>query len=221
MGTAIIVFLVLGVVATGVVSGMFIYGLIKDCKEQAATVPEIGEEPAESATTNDSTAASAAAEPTANGTSTVLALGPALTHEEKYKALSETARGWYDEIAAYAAAVEGAKHTLSKRYEEYSIGHRKIVRLTVKRGFTVCEFILQNNDLLMYAKENQIAVSATPTILRINDEARVAAAKHTIDLVLKNIAEEKVIRRRLANERRKVKNEQNKQNNEEVNSANE
>ena len=204
MDTAIIVITVFLVVITGIVSGLLVYGLINDIKAQAATVP------AEETKATEVSPAEAASGPAASSASTVLALGPALTHEEKYKELTDTARGWYDEIAAYAAAVEGAKRSLTKRYEEYSIGHRKLVRLTVKRGFTVCEFIIQNNDLLAYSKENQIEISTTPTILKINDEVRVAAAKHTVDLVVKNINEEKAIRRRLANERRKMKNEQDK-----------
>ena len=212
MDTLIIVLSVLVAVTTGIISAVVICGLIKDSKAQVATVPDTEESIDDTVAISTASATEAASDPAAVGAKTALEFGPTLTHEEKYKALSDVARGWYEDIVAYAAAVEGAQRILNKRYEEYSIGRRKIVRLTIKKGVPVCEFILPNSNLLTYASEKRIAVSTAPTTMKIIDEACVTAAKDTIDLAVKCIGEEKALKRRLANERRKQKNAQNSQN---------
>lgn len=130
---------------------------------------------------------------------------PAPTHEEKYAELSEEARGWYDEIAQYAAAVEGAKQYVCKRYEEYTLKGRKIVRLMIKRGVTVCEFVLRNNDFDTYVTENKVNVSAAPTSMKVTGAEIIDAAKGAIDIVVRGIYDELELKRRLANERRRAK----------------
>ena len=128
-----------------------------------------------------------------------------VTHEEKYRLLPDEARRWYDEIAAHAAAVEGAKRYLGRHYEEFKIGSRKIVRFSIKRGITVCQFILRNSDFHAYVSENKVSVSSAPTSMKVTEEAVVLAAKGAIDIVVKSIDEEKELKRRLANERRRQK----------------
>ena len=133
------------------------------------------------------------------------------THKDKYDALTDDTRKWYDEIAEYAASQNGAKCHIGKSYEEYAIGSKKIVRLLIKRGVTVCEFFFQNNDLKSYMSENNVAVTAAPTTLKVTNEATVKAAKNTIDIVVKNIEEEKEQKRKQANERRKQKRAQSEE----------
>ena len=196
MNTVIIVFLVLMIVVTGLTAGIVISELVNSRKA-----------PNNTAETETPPPTLAASETVATRVITAPAT-PAPTHEEKYSALPDDARSWYDEISAYAAAIDGIKHTVKNRYEEYAIGSRKVVRLTIKRGVTVCEFILRNSDLFQYASEKKIVISTAPTAMKITDESLVAAAKNTIDLVVQNIGEEKAIKRQIANEHRKQRRTQ-------------
>ena len=113
------------------------------------------------------------------------------TLEEKYLALSATERGYYDEIALYAAKKEEAKKYKNARYEEYKIGKTRLVRLLIKRGTVICEFMLQNADFKNYISENKVSVKHSATVMKIEDAEAVQAAKDSVDIVIQAIAEEK------------------------------
>jgi hypothetical protein len=130
--------------------------------------------------------------------------GQQQTLEEKYLALSAQARGWFDEIIKYAAAVEGSKRFKNARYEEYKVGKNRLVRLLIKRGIIHCEFMLQNSDFKNYVNENKIAVRQSATVMRVESEATVGAVKNSIDIAVAAIAEEKEYKKQQARERRKA-----------------
>ena len=125
------------------------------------------------------------------------------TLEEKYLALSATERGYYDEIALYAAKKEEAKKYKNARYEEYKIGKTRLVRLLIKRGTVICEFMLQNADFKNYISENKVSVKHAATVMKIEDAEAVQAAKDSVDIVIQAIAEEKEYKKELARERRR------------------
>ena len=125
------------------------------------------------------------------------------TLEEKYLALSATERGYYDEIALYAAKKEEAKKFKNARYEEYKIGKTRLVRLLIKRGTVICEFMLQNADFKNYISENKVSVKHSATVMKIEDAEAVQAAKDSVDIVIQAIAEEKEYKKELARERRR------------------
>jgi hypothetical protein len=125
------------------------------------------------------------------------------TLEEKYLALSATERGYYDEIALYAAKKEEAKKYKNARYEEYKIGKTRLVRLLIKRGTVICEFMLQNADFKNYISENKVSVKHSATVMKIEDAEAVQAAKDSVDIVIQAIAEEKEYKKELARERRR------------------
>ena len=204
MKTAVIIFMILVVLLIGLIIGVLIYDFLRERRaadkaqeEKPEPIPDPAPAPVveEAAAVEDE-------EPKGNVT---FSADADVTHEEKYRLLPDDARAWYDEIAAYAAAVEGAKRYVGKRYEEYAIGSRKIVRFSIKRGVTVCQFILRNSDFQAYVNENKVSVSSAPTSIKITDAAVVLAAKGAIDIVVRSIDEEKELKRRLANERRRQK----------------
>ena len=125
------------------------------------------------------------------------------TLEEKYLDLSATERGYYDEIALYAAKKEEAKKYKNARYEEYKIGKTRLVRLLIKRGTVICEFMLQNADFKNYISENKVSVKHSATVMKIEDAEAVQAAKDSVDIVIQAIAEEKEYKKELARERRR------------------
>lgn len=168
--------------------------------EEVVAEPVAEEAPAEEAAEEETEIAA-----TESDNNVAFNAAPAPTHEEKYAELPEEARGWYDAIAEYAAAVEGSKQFVCKRYEEYSLKGRKIVRFMIKRGVTVCEFVLRNNDFDTYVTENKVSVSAAPTSMKVTGPEIIDAAKGAIDIVVRGIYDELDLKRRLANERRRAK----------------
>lgn len=133
------------------------------------------------------------------------------TLEEKYLALDQNARKYYDEIVKYAAAKEGAKRIKNVRYEEYKIGLTRLVRLLIKRGTVMCEFILPNADFKNYVNENKVDVKLAASVMKITDEAATQAAKDSVDIVVNAIAQEKEYKKQVAREKRRLARRKAKQ----------
>ena len=211
MTTLVIIVLLLMIVMTGCVAAIIIDELVKNRKASPATVPQTETEPV--AATDNTTANVATVANTAPAT-------PAPTHEEKYNNLPDDARSWYDEIAQYAMAIDGAKRALRKRYEEFTLGNTRIAQLSIdSKGVTVCAFVLRNSAFFTYASENEIAVSTPATKIKITGDGTVAAAKRAVDMVVKNIEEEKALMRRIEDQRRERDKAQNTQNNDDQGDA--
>lgn len=126
-----------------------------------------------------------------------------LTIDDKYLELDSNDKKNYDEIIAYASKVEGSRRFKNARYEEYKVGKNRLVRMLIKRGVVVCEFILPNNDFKNYVNENKIKIKSAPTVLKITDAESVQVAKDSIDIAIKAIEEEKEYKRQQTRERRK------------------
>lgn len=126
------------------------------------------------------------------------------TLSQKYEALSDEMRGYYDEIVAAASAVEGNRCFKNDRYEEYKVGKNSIVRLLIKRGIIVCEFVIANSDMRNYMADNKLKVKQAPTTLKVFDEATLAAAKQTMTIAVKAIEEEKLYKKEQARAKRKA-----------------
>ena len=125
--------------------------------------------------------------------------------EEKYGELDAVNKAYYDQIAEYAGAVEGAKRFKNLRYEEYKIGSMRIVRMLIKRDIVFCEFMIQNSNLRNYAAESKVAVKQAATVIKVVDESAVNVVKATIDIAVKGIEEEKELKKQLAREKRREK----------------
>lgn len=203
MKTAVIIFMILVVLMIGLIIGVLIYDLLSERKKSQTASEKPEQKPAPVPVPAPALAEVAVSEePKGN---VIFSADADVTHEEKYGMLPANARAWYDEIAAHAAAVQGAKRYLGKHYEEYKIGSRKIVRFSIKRGVIICQFLLRNSDFQSYVSENKIAVSSAPTSMKVTGAEAVIAAKGAIDIVKKSIDEEKELKRRLSNERRRQK----------------
>ena len=136
----------------------------------------------------------------------VFAAGEKLTLDQKYAQLSKKEKARYDEIVAYAKKVEGTRCIKNDRYEEYKVGKNRLVRMLIKRGVIVCEFILENNNFKNFVIENKVSVKQSATAIKIVDENSVAIAKSSIDIAVVAINEEKAYKKQLAREKRLAKN---------------
>ena len=126
-----------------------------------------------------------------------------LTIDDKYLELTSDQKTWYDEIIKYASAVDGSRRFKNARYEEYKVGKNRLVRMLIKRGIIVCEFILPNNDFKNYVNENKLKIKAAPTVLKVVDTESVQVAKDSIDIAVKAIEDEKEYKKQQIRERRK------------------
>ncbi len=125
------------------------------------------------------------------------------TLDDKYLALSQEAKGYYDEIVKCANNVENVKRFKNARYEEYKVGNSRIVRLLIKRETVIAEFILQNSDFKSYVSENKVAIRPAPTVLKITNSEMLKTACDSIEIVVKQIEAEKEAKRLEMLERRR------------------
>lgn len=133
------------------------------------------------------------------------------TLDEKFQELDETQQRYYVEIVQYAMSKEGAKQFKNQRYEEYKIGKTRLVRLQIKRGFVVCEFILLNADFNNFIRDNKVRVKQSPTVLRVEDDAAVGIAKNSIDIAEKAALEEIEYKKQQRREKRRLARMQEQQ----------
>ena len=158
---------------------------------------------AEEISTEEVTEADEATEVELNGDSVTFSAAKE-TLSQKYDALPDELKDYYGQIVATASAVEGNRCFKNDRYEEYKVGKNRIVRLLIKRGVIVCEFVIANNDLRNYMSDNKLKLKQAPTTLKVFDEATLAAAKATMEIAVKAIEDEKAYKKEQARAKRKA-----------------
>ena len=132
------------------------------------------------------------------------------TMEAKYAMLSNEHKGFFDAIVKHALSKEGAKEFLSKNYQDYKIGLSRLVRMSIKRGEIVCEFIFIDRDFKDYASRADMKIKPSATTIRVTEPSAVGVAKDGIDLVFTQIQEEKEYKKQLAKEKLKAKRQAQK-----------
>lgn len=180
--------------------------------ESAAATEEVVAEEVEEATpvetaeetvAEEATDADEATEAEVNGDAVTFSAAKE-TLSQKYDALSDELKDYYGQIVATASAVEGNRCFKNDRYEEYKVGKNRIVRLLIKRGVIVCEFVIANNDLRNYMSDNKLKLKQAPTTLKVFDEATLAAAKATMEIAVRAIEDEKAYKKEQARAKRKA-----------------
>ena len=134
-----------------------------------------------------------------------------LTMAEKYESLSSLYREFYDAIVKHALSKEGVKEFGNNNYIDYKIGSHRLVRMMIKRGEVVCEFIFIDRDFKTYANANNVKMKPSATAVKINEPAAVGVAKDGIDLVCQQIEEEKEYKKQLAREKRREQRQKAKE----------
>lgn len=209
MQVVLIVFMAVVMCVTIVTLAMMVSDMVKDRKggkakpvqfvvrsEETEEEPEMMEiDPEVAATLSD-------------GNAVVFAAAKHETLDDKYAELTPELKKFYDEIVVYAASVENSKRIKNARYEEYKVGSNRIVRLTIKRGVIVCEYLITNPLFRNYAKDNKVSVKQSPTVLKVVDAATLQAAKDSIDLAVNGIAEDKQLKKEMQKAKRRERKEQ-------------
>ena len=140
----------------------------------------------------------------ADESSVVFSASEQKTLDEKFRELDEQSQRYYMEIAQYAMNQSGAKQYRNARYEEYKIRKTRLVRLQIKRGVVVCEFILLNENFRNYIQDNKVRIRQAPTVLRFEGESSVAIAKSSIDIAVKAAEDEQEYRKQKRREKRRL-----------------
>jgi hypothetical protein len=134
-----------------------------------------------------------------------------LTMAEKYESLSSLYKEFYDAIVKHALSKEGVKEFGNNNYIDYKIGAHRLVRMMIKRGEVVCEFIFIDRDFKNYANANNVKMKPSATAVKVNEPAAVGVAKDGIDLVCQQIEEEKEYKKQLAREKRREQRQKAKE----------
>ncbi len=129
------------------------------------------------------------------------------TLEEKYLALPDEIRGYYDEIVKAANAVEGSKRFKNENYEDYKLGKNRLVRLKIRRGALIAELTIPNFSFQAY-QSGGAALKQAPTSVKVADEPSLNAVKEGIAYTVRSIGEEKARKKDLARERRRKAREE-------------
>lgn len=132
-----------------------------------------------------------------------------LTMAEKYAMLSKEYKGYFNEIVKHALGKEGTKETQARNYYDYKIGLTRLVRMSIKRGEIVCEYIFIDRDFKNYASQADLKLKSSATAIKVTDPAAVGVAKDGIDLVYQQYLEEKEYKKQQAREKRRARRQQN------------
>ncbi len=127
------------------------------------------------------------------------------THEEKYSALPAEDKARYDRIAAYAAAIPDVKDKKKDSSEEFKVGNRRIVKMTIRRGVIMCELVLENSEFrtTVADADNSIAVKQAPTVIRVDSDASADLVIRSIDIIAADVEAEKQRKRDERNAKRR------------------
>ena len=216
METALIIFMVFAAIVCVLAMVIVIRDLLSEKKRKKQEIREDGSgiEQDETAAreSEDSQEAAASQEVVAADATTVqldenavvFSANAKKSLDEKFQELSSEQQRYYVDIVQYAMSQAGAKQFKNERYEEFKIRKTRIVRLQIKRGEVVCEFILLNSDFRNYIEDNKVRVRHAPTILKIEDEASLAIAKSSIDIAVKAAEEELEYRKQKRKEKRQA-----------------
>ena len=117
------------------------------------------------------------------------------TIEELYEELSVEQKSFFDELKNTALAKPNATLSITRTYENVKIGKRSILKLIIRRGVTVAEFLLENDALKEYRlssqnKKGKSKIKIRPTVIAVTELDTLRAAVDMIHLAYEQIIEE-------------------------------
>ena len=119
-----------------------------------------------------------------------------VTFIDKYAALSSEARARYDSIVAYILANPDCKKVEASNAVTFKCKTDKIVRVMIKRGVVILNFLLANTDLNRFVREEGIkTIKINPVVIKLETDSDLVLAKQTADITIENIREEQQYRK--------------------------
>ena len=119
-----------------------------------------------------------------------------VTFIDKYAELSSEARTRYDSIVAYILANPDCKKVEASNAVTFKCKTDKIVRVMIKRGVVILNFLLANTDLNRFVREEGIkTIKINPVVIKLETDSDLVLAKQTANITIENIREEQQYRK--------------------------
>ena len=115
------------------------------------------------------------------------------TITELYEELSAEQKGYFDELREEALTKPDAELSISRNFIAVKIGKRNLIKLLIKRGVTVAEFMLESEELKKLRlsnknKRGKSSIKVKPTTVQVID---LMSLKVAVDML--NLAYEELI----------------------------
>lgn len=109
------------------------------------------------------------------------------TITELYEELSPEQQSYFDELREEALTKPDAELAISKNFVSVKIGKRNLIKLLIKRGVTVAEFMLENDALKQLRlsntnKRGKSTIKVKPTVVQVLDLTSLKVAVDMINL---------------------------------------
>ncbi len=114
------------------------------------------------------------------------------TITELYEELSPEQQSYFDELREEALTKPDTELSISKNFVTVKIGKRNLIKLLIKRGVTVAEFMLENEALKQLRlsntnKRGKSAIKIKPTVVQVLDLPSLKVAVDMINLSYEEI----------------------------------
>ncbi len=109
------------------------------------------------------------------------------TITELYEELSNEQKSFFDELREEALTKPDSELSITKNYISVKIGKRNLIKLLIKRGVTVAEFMLENEALKQLKasnknKKGKSSIKVKPTVVQVEDLPSLKVAVDMINL---------------------------------------
>ena len=114
------------------------------------------------------------------------------TITELYEELSTEQKGYFDELREEALRKPDAELSISRNFIAVKIGKRNLIKLLIKRGVTVAEFLLENEQLKQLRlsdknKRGKSSIKVKPTTVQVLDLPSLKVAVDMINLAYEEL----------------------------------
>ncbi|MCM1546359.1 MAG: hypothetical protein NC033_04910 [Clostridiales bacterium] len=114
------------------------------------------------------------------------------TITELYEELSPEQQSYFDELREEALTKPDTELAIAKNFVTVKIGKRNLIKLLIKRGVTVAEFMLENEALKQLRlsntnKRGKSSIKVKPTVVQVLDLASLKVAVDMINLSYEEI----------------------------------
>ena len=111
---------------------------------------------------------------------------------ELYEELSPEQQSYFDELREEALTKPDAELAIAKNFVSVKIGKRNLIKLLIKRGVTVAEFMLENDALKALRlsntnKRGKSAIKIKPTVVQVLDLNSLKVAVDMINLAYEEL----------------------------------
>ena len=114
------------------------------------------------------------------------------TITELYEELSVEQKGYFDELREEALTKPDAELSISRNFIAVKIGKRNLIKLLIKRGVTVAEFMLESEELKRLRlsnknKRGKSSIKVKPTTVQVIDLMSLKVAVDMLNLAYEEL----------------------------------